>query len=64
MSADGAFCDVDGCEEAWIFVQHRNHVPVKRRCHRHWFEELRLVSTESRFTILRPITPAANDPSP
>lgn len=42
-------CDVPGCPNAWIFVQHENRVPVRRRCHEHWFADLKLASAEPEF---------------
>lgn len=43
---DPAFCDVPGCQDAWIFVEHKDRIAVKRRCHAHWFADLKLVEVE------------------
>lgn len=53
---DPVLCDVPGCDEAWIFVEHRDRVAIRRRCHHHWFEGLRLAEAES-LAIVRPVDP-------
>jgi hypothetical protein len=32
-----ALCDFPGCDKSWLFVQHVNKVPKRRRCQKHWF---------------------------
>lgn len=52
---DAALCDVPSCPETWIFVEHREKIPIRRRCHHHWFEPLKLVPKED-LRIVREVT--------
>ena len=51
-------CDIPGCDHPWIFVQHENKIPIKRRCHEHWLRDV--IRERPTFTIVRPVTPRAD----